>query len=448
MIISFSKSFNGLKRLVLYRASKLTDAAIDAIVEYCPELETLPLGGWDLLTDKTLKALAQLTSLKALHLTGNQGYTNSSIIKDVRNNHCIEKLILTFSKGALYDSTVFRQITEYCNNLRLLKVDISPALAPSAIPSLLLADEDLIPLIRSCPLLESVSINGTSRLTEMILLELSTHCRLLFSLELRSCSPFARDPPLVTDDSIAAISMGCPKLDTLTLGPCMEITDQGIISIAKHCKRLTHLSLEYNDKITDAGMRVLFESSTLLTAFDGAQLSNLTDESMIALPAHCPQLSSLALSRVPVTEAFLRSLAKHCPKLAELNLHCFTFAKKAYYTLRPLLLQCPALTTMQFNMCPGFTSHTLINLLTRHSKQLKYLTILDCLDLVNEKSLSEFMKTVPPNLRLVVEITESAMMTMALMAVPQYHYYYELEEEKNDVEVEEVGVLGEEEVVD
>ena len=279
MIISFSKSFSGLERLVLYRASKLTDAAIEAIVEYCPEIETLPLGGWDLLTDKTLKALAKLTGLKALHLTGNQGYTNSSIVKVVRNNACIEKLILTFNKGTLYDSTVFRQIAGYCNNLRLLQIDISPpselASAPSATPSLLLADEDLVPLIRSCPLLESVSVNGMSSLTEMILLELSTHCHLLFSLKLRSYSPFARlsDPPLVTDDSIAALTMGCPKLDTLTLGPCMEITDQGILSIAMRCKRLVHLSLEFNDKITDAGMRVLFESSTQLTTLLNTALS-------------------------------------------------------------------------------------------------------------------------------------------------------------------------------
>ena len=86
-------------------------------------------------------------------------------------------------------------------------------------------------------------------------------------------------------------------------------------------------------------------------------------------------------------------------------------------------------------MCPGFSNHALINLLTRHSKQLKYLTILDCLDLVNDKSLCECVKAAPSSLRLTVEITKSTI--MALMAAPQYYYYYEPEEVEDEVEVEE-----------
>ena len=453
MIINFSRCFPSLQRFVVFGAIKLTDAAVEAIVKHCPALETLPLGGWDLLTDKALVALGQLTRFKNLHLTGNQDYTKSSIISIVRNNPGIQMLSLTLRDNARCDSTVFRHLAGYCNNLKDLNIDVSsadedlalPPATSNSTPASQLEDEDLIPLIGSSPLLESLFVDGMSRLTEKLLFELSTKCHMLSILELRGHSRFGHpsDSPLITDESIAALTRGCPKLGTLTLGPCMEITDQGILSIAKHCKRLTHLSLENNDKITDAGMRVLLESCTQLTTFAAIQISNLTDESMLALPAHCPQLSSLALSGIAVTEAFLRSLAKYCPRLANLNLRSFTFTNKAYYTLRPLLLQCPALTDMQFNMCPGFTNHSLINLLTRHSKQLKYLTILDCLDLVNDKTQCECIKAVPSNLRLTVKITKSTM--MALMTAPQYHYYYELEED--EVEVEE-GVLGEEEVVD
>ena len=128
VIISFCTSFPSLKRLVLFCACKLTDAAVEAIVEHCPDLQKLPLAGWDLLTDKALLALAQLTGLKSLHLTGNLSYTNSSIANIVRNNPGMRSISLTLRANARYDVRVLRYVAGYCDNLKYLDIQASPRL--------------------------------------------------------------------------------------------------------------------------------------------------------------------------------------------------------------------------------------------------------------------------------------------------------------------------------
>ena len=414
IIISFCKSFPLLKRLLLFSAKKLTDAAAEAIAAHLPELEMLPLLGWNLLTDRGLTALAELTGLNGLFLGGNLGFTNTSVASVVRNNPGIRKMSLVLRDNARYDARVFRHIAGYCDNLRGLKIEVEAsggirAPTPSS-TSFLPTDEDLIPLIRNCPILQTIDIDCASQLTERLLIALASNCPKLTSIDLTGHTAGAT-PALITDEGIAALVAGCPKLENLSIGPCPELTDQGILSVAQHCKRLSRLFMEYNDKITDDGMRVLFKSCTLLTTVVVNQLRNLTDEGMLALPLHCHQLSVLFLVNMDVTDVFFWALAQHCPKLTQLHLYGYTFSDNAYNTLRYLLDDCPCLTELILNTCRGITNHTVINLVANHSKQIKRLTIIDCLDLQYDDQLREVTKSAPESMNLSVAITHAMMST-------------------------------------
>ena len=314
-VINFCKSHPSLKRLVVYDAKKLTDASVETAAEHCPDLEIFLLDGWDLLTDKALVALAKLTRLRSLTLTGNLGYTNTSIANVVRNNPGMKGLILTLRANARYDARVFRYVAGYCENLRDIRIKVkSPVGSPSAgtpsLPSALLPiDDDLIPLIRTCPLLNSIDIDCASQLTERLLIELGSNCPNLTSVKLGSRLEDAAHT-LVTDEGVAALAAGCPKLATLSIGICTELTDEGILAVAQHCKDLACIVLSDNDKITDVGLRALFESCTELTTFEATKLSNLTDEGMLALALHCHELSVLRLHTMGVTDAFLPGMGK------------------------------------------------------------------------------------------------------------------------------------------
>ena len=437
---------------MLYNASKLTDAAVEAAVEHLPELEMLPLAGWNSLTDKALVALSKLTRLKGLCLTGNRGYTNTSAANIVRNNTGMRSISLTLRDGTRYDSTVFRSIAGHCNNLRSLAIEILVSFDTSEPPeptTLLSTDEDLVPLIRSCPLLTSFTINGPTNCTAQLLFELSSRCLNLTTISLHG-NPYA-DPgtALITDEAVSALAAACPLLSSITLNACMELTDQGIASIAQCCKSLTCIVLGCNSNITDTGMRLLFESCTQLTTVAVNRLKKLTDESMLALPLHCHKLSVLYLYDIRVTDAFLKAVAQHCPKLTQLTLYGYTFTNNAYHTLKTLLQQCISLTYIKLEACPGFTNHTLINLLTRHAKQLTQLSVIDCLHVQPDRSLHAFIATIPSTLRLTIGISEETMFSMLFMtAITTQQEHHHEEEEEEEEEGEGGEELGEPEPVD
>ena len=429
MIIGFCKSFPSLKRLLLCGAKKLTDAAVEAIVEQCPELELISLRGWKLLTDKALVALAKLNRLQNFSFDGNLSYTNSSIANIVRNNPGIRNFSITLSDKARFDSRVFRYMAGYCDNLKYIDIDVSPSAeaarhkgtsGPTSAPSstsFLPTDEDLVPLIRTCPILQTIDIDCASQLTDSVLIALASNCPRLTSVKVTGHTA-GTSPALITDDGVAALAAGCPKLDTLDIGACPELTDQGIVSIAQHCEHLASLSLESNDKITDDGMRALFESCTELSTFEATKLSNLTDEGMLALPLHCHKLSELRLHTMGVTDAFLQALAMGCPKLTKLKLHGYTFKNNAYSILNNLLEHCPSLADLSLTASPGITNHTHNNLVTNHAKQLKRLKIWDCLDLRPDQQMIEMKKSPPPGMDYEVGMSEGGLMSM-LMSIMQ-----------------------------
>ena len=416
MLETFCKIFPALKQLAFFGARLLTDAAAETIAEYLPELETLPLAGWELLTDRGLAAIAKLTRLKGLFLGGNAGYTNTSIANVIRNNPGIRKISLVLRANTRYDSRVFRHIAGYCDNLRDLKIEVEASARSAPVPSsstptsFLPTDDDLVPLIRNCPLLESFNIECSSKLTERIFTDLGLYCPKLTSIEL-SGHRSSTVPALITDEGIAVLAAGCPKLENLSIGSCPELTDQGLISVARHCKGLSRLCMERNDNITDDGMRVLFESCTALLFFAANKLGKVTDEGMLTLPVNCHRLATVYLVDMAVTDVFLRAVAQHCPKLARLNLHGYTFTDNAYDTLKTLLDHCSSLTEFILNTCRGITNHTVINLVANHSKQIKNIQLIDCLDLQYDDQLREVTKPAPDSMNLSVAITHAMMST-------------------------------------
>ena len=61
----------------------------------------------------------------------------------------------------------------------------------------------------------------------------------------------------ISDEGLSWISASCPFLDSLILDGCTRLSDNGIYSISSHCKRLDTLSLNFCFGITDISLQAL-----------------------------------------------------------------------------------------------------------------------------------------------------------------------------------------------
>ncbi len=61
----------------------------------------------------------------------------------------------------------------------------------------------------------------------------------------------------VTDEVLAALVATCPLLETLVLEGCCTITDAGLFAIAQHALQLKHLNVQHCFRVGVPGLRAL-----------------------------------------------------------------------------------------------------------------------------------------------------------------------------------------------
>eukprot|EP01018_Ginkgo_biloba_P039699 Gb_06464 [translate_table: standard] len=123
----------------------------------------------------------------------------------------------------------------------------------------------------------------------------------------------------LSDNALAALSLGCIRLKELILFDCPFITDNGLGIIASHCSELTTLAVN-GARISSLGIRT-FISSTISLQFLDLSLLTLSDELLSHMgELHLP-LKRLVLARCKgITSAGIVGIARACPLLAYLNL--------------------------------------------------------------------------------------------------------------------------------
>lgn len=153
----------------------------------------------------------------------------------------------------------------------------------------------------------------------------------------------------VFDFYFLQMSVGCVKLEQLTMDQCRPLTSNALIYVARNCPKLSLISVEYDNHIEDDGVIELVQNCQFLKkiylnssgvtfrsvqcfasycqnimVLDVRNCTGLNDNVMLDLVTCCKNLEILNLSLCcAVTDGSISHIVKHCARLRSLFLvHC------------------------------------------------------------------------------------------------------------------------------
>ena len=129
---------------------------------------------------------------------------------------------------------------------------------------------------------------------------------------------------VLTDKMVRLLANGCRKLRKLTLRyNQVLVTDRSLASLAKRCRKLESFVIDYCDKdggITDFGVCTIAQLCRNLKCLN---ISNgvITDVSLIVIADNLPCLEDLSLEFSEITDVGVYALMNRCEKLSRLIVH-------------------------------------------------------------------------------------------------------------------------------
>ena len=308
-VIALAQKCTALKTLRLC-AIPVTDAALLAVAEHCPELRVLSVGGCYHISDTGVIALVQrCAALKSLDLE-NTRITDDAVSAAAKNCPYLEELHL----GALecdfkWDVTdnALRTIAKYLPKLQALHLDDRSGVS----------DAGVIELVRSCTALKTLDVSDTL-ITDAAVLAIAKHCPIIEDLNLYHNS--SGNGTVLTDESVVALGQNCPRLRNLNLN-WSAVTHVGLEALGIGCP-LEDLSLDHCKHVSDDGVAALVAGlstkSSLCLNLDGTRI---TKASVLAIAARFPKLLTLDVDAVDcdVGDEEVLALAQSCPGLRSLH---------------------------------------------------------------------------------------------------------------------------------
>ncbi|CAM9637950.1 unnamed protein product [Pylaiella littoralis] len=181
-----------------------------------------------------------------------------------------------------------RVLVEYCKST-LTSVDLSDCtgLNDEAVAYL----GGAIGFGTCCALLQSLSLAGCKRMSDVSLQVLAKGCRRLRFLNLSGCDK-------VTTKGIKHIAGGCPNMAVLNLYCCSKVQNGALMALSKHCPRLVSLNVALVGRVTDSGVSALGRGCRSLQALNiaGAKEASVTERGVCSLAHNCPGLHTLNMT--------------------------------------------------------------------------------------------------------------------------------------------------------
>jgi F-box and leucine-rich repeat protein 2/20 len=300
------------------------------LAERCKELRSILLRRRDLVTDEAIRAIANsCPDLEKLDLGG-------------------RFRIGTFFSSQITDAS-FITVGQKCSKL----MDISIAYNN-------VTDIGIAALARGCPQLRSFSAHLCPSISTAGIVALSNGCRELRTINLAKCG-------LITDESLYRIAEGCSELTSFTLSGSEAVTNAGISCVAGGCEKLLYITISDCPQIDDnaliaigfscpylLGITVAASSDPYLTVEEASKYYNkFFDRGLIAIACGCPALESISITICPnITDAGMVVLAQKCLQLKSITFYTLKITDAsliAFATnsrqLRSVLLHCCDRTT-------------------------------------------------------------------------------------------------------
>lgn len=184
---------------------------------------------------------------------------------------------------------------------------------PQASETRAMADEDIIVAARRCSRLSSLDLSCMHGITNRAIITIADECAHLKSLDLSFCE--------ITDPAIVHAAERC-DLERLILVHC-HVTEESIFALGANCPNLSELHVTRSPNyqtpgITDASILALARCARLET-LDLAGYTFVSDRSIIPFSRICCNLQMLNLHNCAIDDPGVMSIAKNCPMLTCLN---------------------------------------------------------------------------------------------------------------------------------
>ena len=256
------------------------------------------------------------------------------------------------------DSEHLRAFFQICgSSLRQMEVQLYESKHDSACESI------IAHVTEHCHHLQQLTITGRIPENPNLLQQLSLHCPHINKLVFQNCVGYKGDrnkdlsffvlrafdssDSFLSDNFLAAITIGSPHLEELSLDAAlmvstrcfdvvaascpflqivrlkyMNIEDAHVLPIVRSCKNLHTLEIvEPGDSFTDVSLIAISENSLALHTLRLEECGSITDEGVDRVLKSCTNLRELSLDgTVFLTDATLYSIAKHCPSLTSLSI--------------------------------------------------------------------------------------------------------------------------------
>ena len=289
-------------------------------------------------------------------------------IQQLNLNNCWDKLTAGFRTLARYSATLL--------SLDLTQCDLTDVVAGAIVKNAgqlrtIVLDQNyyitgntVTALAEHCPLVEHVSLNNCSRVSNQSLSTLAKHCSQLKAIELCRVDT-------LTDESLVGIAAHAYLLETLVLMDCDRVGDEGIIAIARGCPHLRTIEMPYCRKITDDALRALGEHCNRLRSLTVNACTLLTDVGLAGAIPYWPDLTMLYAEHCPSIGAqTLFALAEACPSLQNLVLnYCAGVTGEG---ITALAHSCPDLRRLQLYRCEGVTASS-IQAVAQYCRRIRYI---------------------------------------------------------------------------
>ena len=330
-------------------ASDLTDDALVAVANCCPNLEELSLSGMSQVTQSGLSVITtQCPHLKCVRVS----LANGNLVLPIIFANCRELTHLRMVYFRMDDENLpapaFHEVSTSLKSLKL--------------GGFLLSEDALAALDERCPALTALELFGSGEgyaHLSSIAHRFPHLVRLCFCVkghaDDEATAAFVRSHPMleslqlqeapITDSALSAIAACCPSFTSLSIGGCKAVTSVGICHVAKACTLLEKLfvqecSLVSGDAVCEVArsccrMKCLNLNGLLLADRDVVEIATLIgnrleyleidgaavgDTGLSAIAAHCPRLRHLSVASAKgVSDAGVAEVAKHCPQLQFLN---------------------------------------------------------------------------------------------------------------------------------
>ncbi|XP_056907647.1 dynein regulatory complex subunit 6 isoform X1 [Takifugu flavidus] len=320
--MSISAGCRLLREVVINDMPTLSDKCVLALIDGCPSLSAISLLGVPHLSNATLEAIVENTSLDTFRLQGNNQLTDVSwqalcrSSRDLRWLHVAECPRLTDASLKSFATLKHLQHLNVSLCSRVGDVGIQYLIESSSctlreldISHSRTTDRSVMRILQNLCNLEHLNLSYCEQLTDLCLEWFGGSS--IRSLDISGCNIQDRGLALlegvqlkklalagcvrITDAGIEVLCKNVRCLEHMDVSHCAALTEQAIRAISFYCRGLSTLQMAGCPKMTDLAIHVLTSGSVSLRELDISGCLLLTDRTVDYLQTSCPWLSSIRM---------------------------------------------------------------------------------------------------------------------------------------------------------